>query len=40
MDYILDGKLPVLLGSDDGDQWASTESVQEEAEKTLFVITQ
>lgn len=35
MDYKLDGKLPGLLGADDGDQWASTQSVKEEAEKTV-----
>ena len=36
MDYILGGKLLGLLGSDDGDQWASTQRVQEGAEKTVL----
>lgn len=39
MDYKSDGKLPELLSSDDGDQWASTQSVPEEAGRTGFVIT-
>jgi len=41
MDWVnkLGQKLPGLFGTG-GDQWASTQSVQEKTEKTVIVVTQ